>query len=435
MARMVVIADDLTGAADCAASSAAVGFRATVLLHSPDTQHANAHWPDTDILSIDANSRCLPVEQASELTSRLVRLCDSHNHGAPGYVLFKKIDSTLRGNVAGELSALLHARRSSNLAESKLSLLMAPALPAQGRTTVGGRLHVYGVPLEKTDIWQSENRTPESDILKLLAAAGLSCGLLTIDAVRSGLTQLQKSMLESAQQCDVVVCDADTDRDLRAIAEASLGLPALTAFVGSAGLASHIPLTLGSPPQVQSAELSFAPGPTLFVVGTAASVSQQQASILKAASDMTTFYARPSALTSSQIETQIVRSIQSGRDVLIILEGGEHRSNYADQVLARLMSHLLPHCAQFLGGLVATGGETARSALDALGIHQLRLLGEIEPGLPFSVADHWPRALPVVTKAGAFGTPQSLLRCHEFLRNLDRTPARLCPSDLLHHEN
>src|ERR1035438_4907224 len=111
---MVVIADDLTGAADCAASSAALRCKAVVLLHSPQDQESEADWPDTDILSIDANSRCLPAEQASELTTRLIHLCDSRNADCPGYVLYKKIDSTLRGNVAGELAALLHARRSIN---------------------------------------------------------------------------------------------------------------------------------------------------------------------------------------------------------------------------------------------------------------------------------------------------------------------------------
>ena len=146
---MVVIADDLTGAADCAASSAAFGRRAVVLLHSPDRTESEAAWPDTDILSIDANSRCLPAELGSELITRLVHLCDSHNADCPGYVLFKKLDSTLRGNVAGELAALLQARRSINPANANLSILMAPALPAQGRTTVGGRLLVHGVPLEK----------------------------------------------------------------------------------------------------------------------------------------------------------------------------------------------------------------------------------------------------------------------------------------------
>ncbi len=218
MARMVVIADDLTGAADCAASSAALGCRAMVLLHSPEDQEHEAAWPDTDIISIDANSRCLAEGQASELTAQLVLRCDSHSADSPGYILYKKIDSTLRGNVASELAALLHARRSIKPGNAKLSILMAPALPAQGRTTVGGRLLVHGVPLEETDLWQAEAGSAQSDIPKLLATAGLSCGLIDLDRVRSGSVRLRKAILHSAKHNDVVICDAETDGDLGAIA-------------------------------------------------------------------------------------------------------------------------------------------------------------------------------------------------------------------------
>jgi uncharacterized protein YgbK (DUF1537 family) len=233
---MVVIADDLTGAADCVARSAALNCSAAVLLYSPDDRQSKP-WPDVEILSIDANSRCLPAEKASELTGRLVDLWDSHSTESSEHILFKKVDSTLRGHVAVEVAALLRACRTSDPRGAKLSILMAPALPAQGRTTVGGRLLVHGVPLEKTDIWQTEARTAESDIPQLLASAGLSCGLVDIETVRSGSTRLRQAILESAKQVDVVVCDAEKDTDLRAIAEASVGETAIAAFVGSAGLA------------------------------------------------------------------------------------------------------------------------------------------------------------------------------------------------------
>jgi uncharacterized protein YgbK (DUF1537 family) len=65
-----VIADDLTGAVDCAASSAALGCSAVVLLHSREKRETGADWPDAHILSIDLNTRCLPVEQASALLTR-----------------------------------------------------------------------------------------------------------------------------------------------------------------------------------------------------------------------------------------------------------------------------------------------------------------------------------------------------------------------------
>ena len=419
-----MIADDLTGAADCAASSAALGCRAVVLLHSPDREEPEAGWPDADILSIDANTRSVPAEKAAERTARLVHLCDSHHAQDPGYVLFKKIDSTLRGNVAAELAALLQARRSNSPAAAKLSLLMAPALPVQGRTTVGGRLLVHGVPLEKTDIWQAEARNAPSDIPHLLAEAGLSCGLIDMPTVRSGPASLRRAFAQSAKQNDVVLCDAETDADLCAIALASLSEPALTALVGSAGLASQIPPAIGIVPDTERRRWRFATGPTLFAVGTAASVSQQQARVLQTIPEITTLHAMPAILHNSRMmHTQIIQSLQSGRDVLLMLDGGEDCSKHESQFFSQALSDLVARCSEFLGGLVATGGETARAMLDALEIDRLRLLGEVEAGVPFSVADRWVRPLPVITKAGAFGTPETLIRCRLFLRGLERMPA------------
>jgi uncharacterized protein YgbK (DUF1537 family) len=51
----------------------------------------------------------------------------------------------------------------------------------------------------------------------------------------------------------------------------------------------------------------------------------------------------------------------------------------------------------------------------------LRLVKELEPGLPFSITENWTRRLPVITKAGDFGNPQTLVHCRQFLRDLDRT--------------
>jgi 4-hydroxythreonine-4-phosphate dehydrogenase len=69
-------------------------------------------------------------------------------------------------------------------------------------------------------------------------------------------------------------------------------------------------------------------------------------------------------------------------------------------------------------------------------MHRLRVLGEVEPGLPFAVADDWVRPLPVITKAGAFGSSQALVSCREFLRQLGRVPCRANAEDsLLNHKS
>ena len=86
--------------------------------------------------------------------------------------------------------------------------------------------------------------------------------------------------------------------------------------------------------------------------------------------------------------------------------------------LGRLLGDVAPH----VGALVATGGETARALLVALGAHGLRLLRELEPGIPLSAA-LGRQPIPVVTKAGAFGSAESLLHCYLELATTRRRDA------------
>jgi 4-hydroxythreonine-4-phosphate dehydrogenase len=67
-----------------------------------------------------------------------------------------------------------------------------------------------------------------------------------------------------------------------------------------------------------------------------------------------------------------------------------------------------------IGGLVVTGGATARAVLSKLGIAALRVVGEVETGVPILVAEG--SGLPVVTKAGDFGDRETLLRCRLVLQ-------------------
>jgi 4-hydroxythreonine-4-phosphate dehydrogenase len=67
-----------------------------------------------------------------------------------------------------------------------------------------------------------------------------------------------------------------------------------------------------------------------------------------------------------------------------------------------------------IGGLVLTGGATARAVLSRLGIAALRVVGEVETGVPILVAEG--SGLPVVTKAGDFGDRETLLRCRLVLQ-------------------
>jgi len=423
VAELIVIADDLTGAAECAAACASQGFRATVLLYSSGDRIADL--PNSDVLAIDANTRLQSAGHAAETTAEVVRRLTTSGAPATGCFIFKKLDSTLRGNFGTEIAAVLRVRSDMTSNADKVSIVLAPALPAQGRTTVGGFQLVHGRALEESDLACSGVGGPRSDIAMALGDAGLSCTLIDLGAVRSGLSVLQNAMAGLAPETDVILCDAETDEDLHAIAEASMILGERTVWAGSAGLAGHLPHAIKmatSGNDVEPGDIS--PGPTLLVVGSPASLSREQARLLAAMPDVVTVPVAHGSLVDDRTACAMIREgLQSGRDVLVVFD--EDQSFGGDEAthLTKALSRAVASCAPILGGLVMTGGETARAILDEIGIRRLRLLGEVESGLPFSIADGWTRPLPVLTKAGGFGSPQTLVRCREFLQRMERASA------------
>src|SRR3954451_17033667 len=201
MAKILIIADDLTGAADCGAAFAECGMETTVLLTSAGSGAMNVREVvDTQALAIDADTRCLGPEQAAACVSGMVRTYgDGGGDRGPNFI-FKKIDSTLRGNVAAELAATLAATREH--ASTRVVILLAPAFPACGRTTVNGRQFLYGKPVKNFDPWR---RHCQSDIATGVEQVGLTCKLLELVQVRAGVSGLTSAMRIAASESDVLI--------------------------------------------------------------------------------------------------------------------------------------------------------------------------------------------------------------------------------------
>ncbi|HEY1896667.1 MAG TPA: four-carbon acid sugar kinase family protein, partial [Terracidiphilus sp.] len=233
---MLIIADDLTGAADC---GIACGAGAVVLLGKPD-----GLVPDAAVLAVDADTRSMAPGQAAETIAALVRSYDVSPE-RERVLLYKKLDSTLRGNVAAELASALNARRGLASRTERVVALFAPASPDHSRTTLCGHQLVHGMPLEQTDMWRGEISRPRSNIAEILRETGLSCGMIELALVRAGARSLENAMIRLAGEMDVLVCDAETDADLYAIAKAAMVLHPKTVWCGSAGLARQIPQAAG----------------------------------------------------------------------------------------------------------------------------------------------------------------------------------------------
>ncbi len=121
---IVVIADDLTGAAEIGGIGLRYGLKAEIVTHIPKTSSA-------DLLIISTDTRSMPEKQALEITKAVSEAIRDINPS----VIFKKIDSVMRGHIIPELNLHLQI-----LGKSKA--LLVPANPGFGRKLTGGKYYV-----------------------------------------------------------------------------------------------------------------------------------------------------------------------------------------------------------------------------------------------------------------------------------------------------
>ena len=176
-------------------------------------------------------------------------------------------------------------------------------------------------------------------------------------------------------------------------------------------------------------KLAAAGKPILVVVGSASRVSHSQFDALAEEQGVTSLTILPSALRESRVPERVQSYAQtldaalaSGSDVAVTIRGEEINAQDGPQLAATLAELIAPRLSH-LGGLIVTGGETARAILDRAGISGLRIQGEIELGAPIGVTAG-EIAIPVITKAGAFGHRMTLKHCRAILRG-----------DRSHHSN
>ncbi|PWC29422.1 four-carbon acid sugar kinase family protein [Teichococcus aestuarii] len=406
MQRWLILADDLTGAADCAVSFARRGHAAAVAW-------GPAGIAEETVLAIDADSRRLPPAQAAARHAALLAAPPG-----PGAALYKKMDSTLRGQPAAELAASLATLRAAG---RPALAVVSPAFPATGRTMEDGRVRLQGAPLEASPLWRRDHTYPDADLRAVLEGAGMTTALLPLAALRAepgAAARAVRAALEAGQ--DALVCDAATEADLAAIAHATLPLAGSVIWVGSGGLAAAL---AGALP------MGHAPPPSrppprrtglLLVVGSMAEASRVAAAEALAGGGLRRFGLAPALLRAGPGEWAgtagaIAATIAAGEDALAIIEeepGADLRQGAA---LAEALAALLRPAGLAAGGLFATGGETARALLAQLGVHSIRLLEEIAPGVPLGLAQGG-RAMPVITKAGGFGGAQTIGHARQRLR-------------------
>jgi 4-hydroxythreonine-4-phosphate dehydrogenase len=391
MERFAVVADDLTGAADTGVAFLSAGL-SVVVGWTDDVVRA-----DADVVAISTGSRAMDAGAAHARTAAAVDAC----RRAGVSILYKKIDSLLRGHVGVEIAAALSAWDRDSFA------IVAPAFPATGRATIDGRLVVNDTRAASDGV----------SIVGLLARDGLRVASVGLTTVRDR-TLPEALGRERSRGVACVVCDAETDGDLRAIAHDGRALGPGIIWVGSGGLAHAIAATLPAG-QPRARVNSSVAGPRLFVVGSRSLVAREQAAALvqdgiRRIVVPAARLAPGTAATNGALVIDVAHALERGDDVLVSLDEGASSVDDDATLMARL-GEMLRSCADIVGGVVVTGGDTAVGVLSAWGITGLRLLDELEPGIVLSSAIG-SRALAVVTKSGSFGDRGAFVRVRGRLR-------------------
>lgn len=380
------LADDLSGALDAAAGFFHAGRRVTVAWG----ESAGRGGSD-GVVGITTETR----NASEELAARVVGDAMAQARAEGGRLLYKKIDSTLRGPIVAELRAVMSAWPEARV-------LFAPANPAAGRTVRNGVLLVRGTPVSETEfardpVWPAR----ESALRKLLG----------------GLPPER-----------IVIPDIETEADLAGAVTRMEEMGGEWVGVGSGALARAVarkgPGTGDQGPETEvgrrtaeerrrrgieagmMADVVSRRSAVLMLCGSAHPANRVQAEQLKADRGVPVCELRmDNAAVAAQ---EAVAVLRRGGGVSVVVEPTRVES-------AALLRTIAGVAAQAIVGASVrrsfiTGGETAFAVCTALGVKALEFRREIEPGVCLAAAIVRGTEASIAIKPGGFGDAETWVR-------------------------
>ncbi|TDT51929.1 uncharacterized protein YgbK (DUF1537 family) [Fonticella tunisiensis] len=401
MDKFLIIADDFTGANDTGVQFTKRGIPTKVIFSKVENEI------DCQALVVDTESRGLSGEEAYKRVKEISEsvLTNSFN------CVYKKVDSTLRGNIAEEVKALYEVYRPE-------LVVFAPAYPANHRTTINGIQHISNTPVSKTEIGRDPIKPViEDDITKLLQGSiGEKVVHVPIDSLRSGNLDFSNN--------EFVTFDAAQDEDLIKIVKLVGALKKKTLWVGSAGLANAI------------MQVNIPSIPVLGVVGSVSEVSRNQVHFAQSKGVKVVRVNIAELLRDKNLTPYIeeaVNELKQGCDTILVSSynredyeaciqlgskmgiSKEEISTFTQQTLGKIVENILTNAA--VSGLFLTGGDTAIEVIRHINAKGSRILQEVVAGIPLMQLEGGPfHGLRVITKAGAFGEINAIDFCIQKLK-------------------
>ena len=427
MPYLAIIADDLTGANDTGVQFAKSGLKTHVVI----AVDGSAPPMDADVVVLATDSRSLSPDVAYQ---RVAKTAGSlRNCQIP--IIFKKVDSTLRGNLGAEIDAILDVFTFD-------CAIVVPAFPRIGRITAGGYHLLNQIPIQSTEIARDPVSPVTESRLAILLQAQSRYRVSHVDLadVLAGHEKLINRLDEHCRAGSRLVSfDATDAAHLDTIAQAVLRSGKNVLWVGSAGLAESLPAVYSLPMRQAQPRLESHGLPVLVVCGSVSQVTAVQVAAFLAKPNSALVEVDASRLIE-QAEEEIARCVKLAGSLLrqnfnTAIVSPHHREKIAIACASGKKMGLEPavvseriacgigviarHLAnEAIEGLFLTGGDTAVNVCYALGAASMEVFCEVSTGIPFTQVSAGPyKGLKVVTKAGAFGDEQAINRSVDMIQS------------------
>jgi 3-dehydrotetronate 4-kinase len=404
--RLGCIADDFTGATDLANNLVRSGMRAVQTLGVP-TGPLDA---EVDTVVVALKSRTTPAVQAVQESLAALHWLQAQGARQIYFKYCSTFDSTAQGNIGPVTEALMDALGTS-------FTIATPAFPDNQRTVFKGYLFVGDVLLSESGM-RDHPLTPMRDanlVRVLQAQCRRKVGLIDYRAVAQGEAAVRARIAAlRAEGVSIAIVDATSNEDLLRLGPALKDLPLLTA---GSGVAIALPANFGIAPSAAASRLPAADGLRAIVSGSCSQATNRQVQAF-VASGRPAFAVDPMRIAGGDdVATQalawaapllssgpvLVYSTAQPDDVKSVqgrLGSGEAGA-LVEQTLARIAAGLVDAGVR---QLVVAGGETSGACVQALGVQQLQIGAQIDPGVPWCWGrDGQGRPLHLALKSGNFG--------------------------------
>lgn len=415
MVKLLILADDFTGALDTGVQFSGKGIRTQVVV--------NSHWvepaSDCDVMVIDVETRHVPKEKAYEIVYDVCQ--QAVKYGIRCF--YKKTDSALRGNVGSELQAAADA-------VSGKDIVFVPAFPAMRRITVDGIHYIDGIPVKESVFGQDPFEPVMYDrVDELLQATGYHSEITNIDKIarkQQSSTVIDKAAENELSGCNaeqnLYLFDAETEADLDEIAALVKAEKAMPILAGCAGFAAKLTEVLELPMK-ESGSVELKEN-LVFLCGSVNPITKSQI-VYGEKMGIPRIHLKPEEKLEMDYWNQpeglekVEWLAKEGMKHIIIDSNDEEGRNdtmaYAaekgytiedvrvriSQTLGYLLKKLID--AGMEGTYLITGGDTLIGFMKAIGVSELEPVNEIRPGCVLTSLNYQNKKHYVITKSGGFG--------------------------------